>query len=110
MENLSKLRKKIIAYNPEKWWGDDFDVRFYMISKVKDLRDKKILDIGGGIGVISSEIDSSNERINLDFSFEELKICNSIDNKISNISADMTNLPFSENTFDYVISSSVLQY
>jgi len=110
MEKISELRKKTISYNPKKIWGDYYDVRFYLISKVKNLANKKILDIGGGIGLISSKIDSSNERINLDFSFEELKKCKDIDSKIKNISADMTNLPFLENTFDYVISSSVLQY
>jgi ubiquinone/menaquinone biosynthesis C-methylase UbiE len=110
MENITKLRKKIIAHNPKKWWGDDFDVRFYLISKVKNLKNKRVLDIGGGTGVISFEIDSSNQRINLDYSFQELRNCNKIDNKISNISSEMTNLPFLENTFDCVISSSVLQY
>ncbi len=28
--------------------GDDFDVRFFLISKIKKLQNKKILDLGGG--------------------------------------------------------------
>lgn len=111
MKNPYKLKNKIIAYDPTKWWGDDFDVRFYLISKVENLRTKRVLDIGGGIGIISSELNRSNDRINLDISLKDLKICTKKrDKEIQNICANMTKIPFRSNSFDCVISASVLQY
>lgn len=111
MKNPYKLKNKIIAYDSTKWWGDDFDVRFYLISKVENLRTKRVLDIGGGIGIISSELNRSNDRINLDISLKDLKICTKkMDKEIQNICANMTKIPFRSNSFDCVISASVLQY
>jgi len=106
-----RIKQKMINLDPKKYWGDDFDIRFYLISKLKTIERKKILDLGGGIGIISSELERNNDRINLDFSFEELKICNQkIDKYIQNICATITDMPFKNDVFDFVISSSVIQY
>jgi len=93
-----------------RWWGDDFDVRFYLISRIKYFQKKIILDVGGGIGIISSEINDDNIRINLDLSFNDLKICQkNIDKKIGVVCGSMTNLPFKEEIFDAVICSNLLE-
>jgi len=106
-----RIKQKMINLDPKKYWGDDFDIRFYLISKLKTIERKKILDLGGGIGIISSELERNNDRINLDFSFEELKICNQkIDKYIQNICATITDIPFKNDVFDFVISSSIIQY
>ena len=105
-----RIKKKIMSFNPERWWGDDFDVRFYLISKLKAIKNKSILDVGGGIGIIISEVDKTNLRINLDYSFDDLKICkDKTDSQIHNICASMTNLPFRDKFFDYVICSHILE-
>ena len=38
MENseLVNIKNQILKLSPDKWWGDDFDVRFYLISKLSD--------------------------------------------------------------------------
>ena len=35
MEEVNEIKKKIYQFDAKKWWGDDFDVRFYLISKIK---------------------------------------------------------------------------
>lgn len=94
----------------DSWWGDDFDVRFYLISKLQTIKNKKILDVGSGIGVINSELDNSNFRINVDLLIKDLKTCHEkIDKEIQNICASMTHLPFKENSIDVIICSNVLE-
>lgn len=107
----NRIKSKILSTNPEKWWGDDFDSRFYLISKIQNIKEKKILDLGGGIGIISSEADKSNFMINLDLNISDLKTCKKItDRDIESIYASMNKLPFANNSIDVIISSSVLQY
>lgn len=106
-----RIKKKIFSINPEKWWGDDFDVRFLLISKLKSCKNKKILDLGGGIGIISSELNKTNFITNLDMSYIDLKICkDNLNSQIFSICGNSKNIPFKNDTFDYVISSSMLQY
>lgn len=67
--------------------------------------------MGGGIGIISGELNDSNFRYNLDYSFDDLKkYITKVNQKINPIMGDMTNIPCKDNYFDCVISSSVLQY
>ena len=107
---FSRIKQKIQNIDPLRWWGDDYDVRFYLVNQLKKIKNQKILDIGGGIGIISSELDSSNFRINLDLSFDDLMKCkNKVDSKIENVCASMTHLPFKENAFDNVISANILE-
>ncbi len=107
---FEKIKQKIFSIDSNKYWGDDFDVRFYLILKLKKLKNKFILDLGGGIGIISSELDESNFRINLDTSLEDLKRSkNKINSNIENVCASMTKLPFIKNSFDCVICSHVIE-
>jgi ubiquinone/menaquinone biosynthesis C-methylase UbiE len=111
LSERDRIKTKIQNINKKRWWGDDFDVRFYLISKLKKIKQKKILDIGGGIGIIISETNQSNLRLNLDSSFNDLIICKNENGKnVHNICASMTSLPFKENIFDVVICASVLEY
>ena len=104
-----RIKQKIMSADPKRYWGDDFDVRFLLISNLKKLKGKKILDIGGGIGIISSEIDKSNHRINIDVSLSDLMVCKEkIDPSIDNICASWTDLPFIDNYFDDVICSHIV--
>ena len=107
----NRIKSEIQNIDVNRWWGDDFDVRFYLISKSKNISNKKILDVGGGLGIISGELNDSNFRYNLDYSFDDLKKCiTKVNQKINPIMGDMTVIPCKDNYFDSVISSSVLQY
>lgn len=105
-----RIKHKIEKIDPKCWWGDDFDVRFYLINRLKSLQKKIVLDIGGGIGIICSEMDKSNFRINMDVKLNDLLTCKKkTDSGIYNICASMLNLPFRESVFDVVICSNILE-
>ena len=110
LSERNRIKSKIQYIDASKWWGDNFDVRFFLISQLKKIQKSAVLDIGGGIGIICSELDNSNLRVNLDNSFDDLKICrNKINSEIQNICASMTHLPFRDNCFQYVVCSNVLE-
>tara|TARA_B100001750_G_C15471574_1_gene580086 strand:+ start:789 stop:1520 length:732 start_codon:yes stop_codon:yes gene_type:complete len=111
MDNsFQRIKKKFDTFSGKRYWGDDFDVRFYLISQLKKIQNKSILDIGGGIGVISSELEESNYKINLDLSFDDLKNCNqNYGEFLYSINGSMTFLPFKDNYFDCVICSHILE-
>lgn len=103
------IKNKFLKFAPKKYWGDDFDVRFFLIAKLQNIHNKNTLDVGGGIGIISSSLNKSNLRINLDFSFDDLKICKKMDAQIECVCGSMTNMPFKDGKFDYVICSHILE-
>ena len=104
------IKEKILQIDPKRWWGDDFDVRFFLISKLNKINKKIILDVGGGIGIISGELNNDNIKINLDRSISDLKKCKIHTPEINNICASITHLPIKENSIDVVIGASVLEY
>ena len=105
-----RIKKKIHQISPKKWRADEFDVRYYLISQLKQKPMKTILDVGGGIGIILSELDKKNYRVNIDLSFDDLKKCiNDLDSKINPICASITFLPFRQDIFDVVICSHVIE-
>jgi len=105
---ILKIKNNIIKIDPKRWWGDDFDVRFFLISKLEEFENKIILDIGGGIGIISKYTNQSNFKINLDISIEDIKKCNKEFPEIHTICASRTHLPFKNNSIDVVICAHIL--
>ena len=112
-ENISerdRIKKKINRVNPKKWMADEFDVRYYLISKLKHENNQKVLDVGGGMGIILSELDKNNFRVNIDLSIDDLKKCiNELDSEINPICASITHLPLRNDIFDLVICSHVIE-
>ncbi len=106
---FKRIKEKIFKIDHTRYWGDDYDVRFYLVSIIKELKKKRIIDIGGGIGIISSELDKSNDRINLDSSFEDLKKCKKNNTEIQLICGSMMHLPFKEKSFDHAICAHILE-
>jgi len=105
-----RIRNKVHAINPNRWKADEFDVRYYLISQLKKIVDKSVLDIGGSIGIICSEMDKSNFRVLIDIWFNELRNCNQkTDPLIHPICASFTNLPFKDGCFDIINSSHVIE-
>jgi len=105
-----RIRNKIHGISPNRWKADEFDVRYYLISQLKQISDKTVLDIGGGIGIISSEMDKSNFRIVMDIKFSDLVKClRKIDPSINPVCASFTDLPFKDDFFQVVNSSHIIE-
>lgn len=71
-------------------------------------KDGKILDVGGGFGVLTDFLPDLLDRgnyYNLDVSVEMLRYC-----PYNNILAAGEKIPFRENSFDYVASSDALEH
>ena len=110
MSERDRIKKKIKKISPDKWKSDNFDVRYYLISQLKSCKEKSILDVGGGNGIILSELNQNNFRINLDLSFIDLKNCiQNVDSKINPICASIIYLPIKKEIFDVVICSHVIE-
>ncbi len=110
MQEFRELKRKIISINSGRWWGDDFDVRFHLLSKLMNIKNKTILDIGGGFGIISSELDNSNFCINLDISLKDLNQCNKVfDRSINGLNSSMLEVALKNDSIDYVICANLLE-
>ena len=109
-DTITRIKEKFNSIKPKNYWGDDFDVRYFLISKINKVRDSVIMDIGGGIGIINSESHSSNKKFNLDLSINDLKLCNNaFGNSIENACAEMKFLPIKDNSVDLVICAHLFE-
>ncbi len=105
----NRIKQKFHLINKKHWKSDEFDVRYYLIFHLKDVKNKSILDIGGSEGLISSEFHKSNFRVIIDTNFSSLKTClTKTDDEINPICASMVNLPFKDSCFDLVIHSHTI--
>ena len=67
-------------------WGDNLDVRYYVCKKLKQIKDKSILDIGCGQGYLASYIDESNDYLGIDTDWKDIQEAKeSNPNKILNV-------------------------
>lgn len=106
----NQVRYKFNLINPKLWWGDDLDVRFYILNKLLKLKNKKILDIGCNVGVSLSFLDKSNKiygiDINKNFITQAKKYCPNA----HLIESNMNKLPFESKSFDVIIMMNVMPY
>lgn len=109
MVRYKEIKNKWKSFSPEGWWGDNLDVRFVLCEKLSTLRDKTILDIGCGAGIILSEIDDSNSKIGFDINESQLRLTKKIDPDILAYVGNMYSIPHKENSFDVVILSNILE-
>jgi len=97
---VNKFKK--IDWN--SWWGDFFDIRFYLADKLAKMHDELILDIGCGSGIILSEIPSGNiEKVGLDISRKTIEMARMIAADSVFVVCDMHDMPFRDNSFNCVI-------
>ncbi|CDI06464.1 class I SAM-dependent methyltransferase [Candidatus Nitrosotenuis uzonensis] len=106
---FQRIKQKMLSVGVKRYWGDDYDVRFYLISKLKHIKNKRVLDLGGGIGAVSSELDASNLIVNLDLAIDDLKICKNSNGYLELICSSMLELPFQNNEFDVIICAHVIE-
>jgi len=87
----------------DSWWGDFFDVRFYLADKLANVHKESILDVGCGLGIILSEIPGDNLKVGLDISQKTIKIARMMAADSAFVVCDMHRMPFRKNSFNRVI-------
>ena len=87
--------------------------QYFDIVNLDDLKGKRVCDLGSGIGRWSYFLrDKVDELVLIDFSesiFEARKNLSSSDNAVF-FMADILNLPFKDNSFDFIYSLGVLHH
>ncbi len=74
-----------------------------------DVKNKKILDVGAGTGRLALALSNIGAEVTaLDVSFEMLKVLSGKNNKIETKIGEAENLPFDENSFDFVTAAFVV--
>ncbi len=96
------------THHPKGWWGDHLDVRFYLISRLKRLHGKKILDVACNAGVLLSEIPDDNLKFAFDLDSVALRIAKKLNPKAHLKKASMFKLPYPGKSFDVVVLANVL--
>ena len=105
-----KVKSRYIKVAKNLWWGDDLDVRFFLLKKLTSIKNKKILDIGCNVGITLSFLDSTNELYGLDVDDRFLNKAKKLV-KIAKINkASMEKLPYEDKSFEVIIMMNVMPY
>ena len=111
MNELVRVKKKWMKYAPHQWWGDSIDVRFYLMSQLKELQTKRILDVGCSIGITLTELDSSNEKYGIDIDSEVLQKARRLNSDAHFLLGSFFDgFPYRDKSFDVVIMANVMPY
>lgn len=109
MSDLERIKSKFQKIDSRKWWGDDNDVRFFLLNTLKKIENSIIIDIGGGVGIILSELNKNNLKINVDLSLSDLSRSKKEFPDIETICASMNYLPIKKNSTQFVICANILE-
>jgi len=105
-----KVKSKYLLVAKHLWWGDDLDVRFYLLRKLTSLNNKKILDIGCNVGIALSFLDSSNSLYGIDIDDKCIKEARKLVINAKITKASMDKLPFKNKSFDVLVMMNVMPY
>ena len=109
MSDLKRIKSKFQKIDSRRWWGDDNDVRFFLLNKLKKIENSITIDIGGGVGIILSELNKNNLKINVDLSLSDLLISKKEFPEIEAICASMNYLPIKKNSTQFIICANILE-
>jgi hypothetical protein len=109
MSDLKRIKSKFQKIDSRRWWGDDNDVRFFLLNKLKKIENSITIDIGGGVGIILSELNKNNLKINVDLSLSDLLRSKKEFPEIETICASMNYLPIKKNSTNFVICANILE-
>lgn len=105
-----KVKKLYLSIAPNLWWGDDLDVRFYLLKNLMQLKNKKILDIGCNVGITLSFLDKSNELNGLEIDEYCVAEARKLNPHANVYQGTMEKLPYKDSNFDVVIMMNVFPY
>lgn len=107
-QTVKRIKNKFMTCAPEFWWGDHLDVRFYLVQELKRFKNKRILDLGCGIGIILSELDNSNYKFGVDTSKKAIKKAKMLNPNANLIIGDLTKLPLKPKVIDIISAANVI--
>jgi len=110
IEFHDNIKQKYLSLSKNLWWGDDLDVRFYLLKRIRNCKNKKMLDIGCNIGLSLTFLDKTNEVTGIDIDEYCVKKAKEINPDKTIIKASMDNLPFEDNSFDVITMMNVIPY
>ncbi len=106
MKIYNKINKSWKKY-PSYFWGDYIDVRYYLCNKLQNIKNKRILDLACGSGVIISTLDKSNNIYGVEIDDQRIQNAKTLNPHANIIKGDIFNLDFKEK-FDVIILANVL--
>lgn len=102
-----KILKLFEIVGMKYFWGNYFDSRFYIGYLISKKKTHTILDIGCGCGIFLY-LSNASRKIGLDLSLESLQNAKKLDPTLDLICGDVTNLPFRDGFFMYIIAVQIL--
>ena len=103
--DVFRVKQKFLDSDSESWWGDHTDVRFFLLKRLKKLRDVRVLAVGCNCGVLLSEIENSVDAYGFDINEEYVKNAKTIAPKSKTRVATMYKLPYKSDFFDAVVTA-----
>jgi len=105
------VKKIALLGKPSLIFGPGQERRFNLVKKYIDLKGKKILDVGCGIGVYTKKFaDEGNEAYGIDIDPERIKSAQKLAPKGHFLVTEAEALPFSDNFFDIVFLHEILEH
>lgn len=98
-------------FDREYWWAQGRkELIIYLLTKhLKNLGNKKILDLGCGSGALIEELRKLGAKeYGIDHSVQSIKYCSSLGLNVKK--ADVTGLPYKNNYFDAVVAIDSLEH
>ncbi len=74
MKLKTEVKRMFDRYSPNTWWGDYFDVRFYVAAQLKQMHGERILDVCCGSGILDYFVPSDNELVGVDVNEDHIRV------------------------------------
>lgn len=102
-ERIWKHAMDLFKKHPSTWWGDKLDVRFLLLSKIIGLENKKVLELAGGEGIITTFIPRSNDILSVEIECGKVKTAKMLNKDIEESIVCKDMFEVDEKGFDVVI-------
>jgi len=104
------IKDKYLSIAPNLWWGDDLDVRFFLLKNLIKIKNKKILDIGSNVGITMSFLDNSNDLHGIDIDSFCVSKARELNNTAHIIKGSMEYLPYADKSFDVIVMMNTIPH